>query len=386
MKRTVLFLVESLAGGGAEKVLLTLLKNLDYTKFEVTLCCVTDVGVYVKQLPKSVHYLSVLPDFKSLSLWGKLCYKMKYHLIYHWMPLRYVYRFFIPQDRQVEVAFVEGFATNLLSHSTSKHSKKITWMHSNPAKHHWTAALYKGIGEEVRAYNNYTRIVTVSDMVKEAFLSVFKGVTTPVLTLYNPIDATEIRAKADEIFPSLRTGWEPSATHVLRLVSLGRLSYEKAYDRLLRIVKRLRDEHFIFELWLLGDGPERVSLASYIKDNQLEDCVTLWGFQSNPYVFLKRSDLFVCSSISEGYSTAVTESLILGIPIITTDCSGMHELLGNNEYGVITDNSEESLYLGLKKLLSDPSLLEAYRQKAVKRGDDFSLSSLVEPIETLFLS
>ena len=100
---------------------------------------------------------------------------------------------------------------------------------------------------------------------------------------------------------------------------------------------------------------------------------------------MARADLFVCSSRSEGYSTAVTEALILGLPVITTECSGMVELLKNGECGLITENDDEAFYEGLKSLLNDAAMLAHYREKAVERGKDFTIESLMEPIEKLLM-
>ena len=91
---------------------------------------------------------------------------------------------------------------------------------------------------------------------------------------------------------------------------------------------------------------------------------------------MTQSDLFVCSSISEGYSTAVTEALILGLPVVTTDCSGMNELLQGEKYGIITENSEATLFEGIKQLLDHP-------EQVIKRGKEFTLEVLMKPIETL---
>ena len=117
----------------------------------------------------------------------------------------------------------------------------------------------------------------------------------------------------------------------------------------------------------------------------MQERVCLLGFHANPYKYLRQGDLFVCSSLSEGYSTAVTEALILGLPIITTDCSGMAELLQNGECGVITENDEAALYEGMRRLLTDKSLLEHYRNKAIERGRDFTIEHLMKPIETILM-
>lgn len=97
------------------------------------------------------------------------------------------------------------------------------------------------------------------------------------------------------------------------------------------------------------------------------------GYRTNPYKYVKNCDLYVCSSHSEGFSTSVTESLVVGTPVVTTLCSGMTELLGeNNEYGIVTENNEDALYEGIKKMLTTPDLLDAYAAKAKERGKAFS--------------
>ena len=132
---------------------------------------------------------------------------------------------------------------------------------------------------------------------------------------------------------------------------------------------------------ILGEGTDREKLEKYIKQHHLETCVRLSGFQTNPYSYLAKADLFVCSSRAEGYSTVITEALILGLPIITTLCAGMQELLGENgEFGLIVDNNEQSLYEGIKTLLSDDTRIKYYRQKSQERGIQFTLKNLMQEV------
>ena len=380
MKRKILFLIESLSGGGAEKVLSTLLQHLDYNRFEVSLCCISDVGKYRELILPNIHYKTIFPNSSKLKGWKLFTYKLKYHLIHKWLPLKWVYQWFIPNHADVEIAFVEGYATKLMDHSTNKKAKKIAWIHIDLEKYHWTKSIYNNITEEEKTYQQYNQLITVSETAKEAYLREFKNVKTPIKTLYNPINSLEIIQKS-----KLSINTPTKTTNIIRLVSIGRFTTQKAYDRLLRIINQLIIEKYSVELWLLGDGEQRELLETYIKKNHLENVVTLWGFQDNPYAYLAQCDLFICSSISEGYSTAVTEALILGLPVITTNCSGMHELLKNGECGIITENSEEAIYIGLKQLLDNQSLLQHYKNKAIERGKDFSLHKLMEPIEKLLM-
>lgn len=376
MRSKVLFFIESLAGGGAERVLTTLLRHLDSNKFDVTLCCIVDCGKYINDVKPYVHYTSLLPNPEQVKGIRKLIYQLKYKLIYSWLPLRMVYRWFVPHHAEVEVAFVEGFATKLLAHSTNQQAKMIAWVHIDLKNFHWTKQLYKSQSEENEVYRQYHDIVCVSQTAEASFRHLFTNQQAHIQTLYNPIDSQSIIEQSQQLLQLPK----PKG---IRLVTIGRLTRQKAYSRLLHIATRLQKDGYVFELWIVGDGEEREMLQHYIQEKQLEKSVTLWGFQTNPYAFMAQSDLFVCSSISEGYSTAVTEALILGLPVVTTDCSGMGELLKEGECGIITENSEEALFAGIKQLLDHPEQLAHYKEKATARGKEFTLKALMKPIEDL---
>ena len=377
-KRRVLFLIESLAGGGAEKVLTTLVQHIDKERFDVTVCAISGGGKYEDAIKRQVSYKAILAEPKNGNVWERWLYVLKHHLVYKWLPLSWVYRVFVPQNSDVEVAFVEGFTTKLLSYSTNLVAKRYAWVHIDLHQNHWTKSVYDNLKEETDVYNQYTELFGVSNTVVSAFRKELPNVTVPVETVYNPIDVHDILSRANEIV-DLKCGKS------LLMVTVGRLEPQKSYMRLLRIAKKLIEDGMDVELWILGDGTERNLLEQYVSENKMQERVCLLGFHANPYKYLRQGDLFVCSSLSEGYSTAVTEALILGLPIITTDCSGMAELLQNGECGVITENDEAALYEGLKRLLADKSLLEHYRHKAIERGKEFSIEHLMKPIETILM-
>ena len=125
-------------------------------------------------------------------------------------------------------------------------------------------------------------------------------------------------------------------------------------------------------------------ISSYIEEQGISDVFTFLGFHKNPYPFVAGADLFVCSSKREGFSTAVTEALVLGIPVVSTNCSGTYELLGkNDEYGIVTENNEKAIFEGIKSVLDDPERLTHYREMAVKRGEAFETNQTVEAIENM---
>lgn len=149
-------------------------------------------------------------------------------------------------------------------------------------------------------------------------------------------------------------------TNGMRLLSVGRLAPEKGYDRLLKIVARL-EKKYSFELIIVGEGTERQTLERIISENQITS-VILAGYQSNPYPYYKNADLYICSSYYEGYSTTCFESISLNLPVLTTNCAGMKEILDNGHFGLIVDNTTEALEKGLKYILENPEQLRIYRE------------------------
>ena len=283
------------------------------------------------------------------------------------------YQLHMKDDYDVEIAYLECGTTKILSSSTNRKAVKLAWVHCDLAIK-MADVLDEFVKKAKPQYAKYNRVVCVSQDVLRSYQNLF-GSIPPASVVYNTVDDDMIRQKAQQPLPSEVEKCK------FTLVTLGRLTHQKAYDRLLRVHKRLMEEGLDHDLWILGEGEDRPALEQFIRDNCLEDSVRLWGFRDNPYPFIQAADLLVCSSRYEGFSTFVTEGLILGKPIVTTDCTGMRELLGVSEYGLITENSEEGLYAGLHQLLLQADLRNAYSVAAKKRGVAFSAKVLTEQVE-----
>lgn len=375
-RKKILFLIESLAGGGAEKILSVLALRLEKGKFDVTVMTVVDTGIHAEQVRQVVNYHSLL-GVPPVTLLARIWYWCRYKLVYS-LPPSWIHRVFIREHYDVEVAFIEGFSTKLIAASPNPHSRKLAWVHTDLCGNHWTNTVFRNLRQETSAYGQFDRIACVSRQVKEGLATLF-GVKESAVVLYNPIDSQEIRRLATEAM-----GEPHSMPCRLRLVSTGRLTEQKGYDRLLEIHRRLLFDGLDHELWILGEGPQRSQLEAYIRQHHLESSVQLLGFQANPYTYLRQCDFFVCSSRVEGFSTAVTEALILGLPVITTDCSGMKELLGsNNEFGIVTENDKAALCEGLRSMLANPELLAHYRRQAAIRGEVFDFEQSMTAIADL---
>ena len=375
MKKSVLFFIESLAGGGAEKVLATLVSHIDMTKFDVTVLTVVKTGVYVEEVEKHCKLLSMLPnDAELTSPLQRIQYRLNYKFIYS-APAKMVYRRYIHQRYDVEVAFVEGFATKLMAASTNPDSKKLAWVHTDMGKNPYADMYYRSLDEEREAYRRFSSIVSVSKSVKETFERKF-GVKDTTCVIYNPVDSAEIIRKADAFHVEKNTD-------CVHLISIGRLTRQKGYDRLIAALASARNREIPYHLWILGEGGDRGKLERMILDNNMEDKVSLLGFQQNPYPWIAAADMFVCSSRAEGYSLAIAEAMVLGKPIISVDCSGPNELLDYGKYGVLISNTDESLEKEMHRLLAGETDLQRLRKLSQKRKDFFELANTIHMVERL---
>lgn len=374
MKRSVLFVIESLSGGGAEKVLSVIVKYFNYEKYDVTVCPIVDTGVYCEEVKKYVNYYSPIISYRGNFI-SQIWNRVKYKLIYSILPLKWVYKIFIPKGNDVEIAFCEGFVTKLLAQSNSK-SKKIAWIHTDLTDNPWPIELgvYQDEAQEREAYSYFDKIVCVSNTVEQSFHEKY-GLNDLTCTIYNPIDIENIRQHAG------RKGAQTN--NCLQLISIGRLVPQKGYDRLLSVAKRLHDESFRFHLQILGEGQERGNLEKYIAVNSMEEYVSLSGFCKNPYENLINADLFVCSSRAEGFSLVIAEAMALGVPVISTYCSGPNELLQEGKCGILVENSEIGIYLGLKNALQNKDQMIDYVEAAREKVYGLSPTIIIKQIEVL---
>lgn len=375
----VLFFLESLGGGGAEKVLVNLIKGLDKSKYNITVKVMSDVGVYNDEIAEIIKCKSIISGKNyGKNIFHNIFYKIKYKLIYL-LPKKIIYKIIAREKYDVEVAFIEGFATAVISESKNKLSKKIAWIHVDPIERNYADGYFKNLEEHSQCYKKFDKIVCVSKSVERSAIKKYGITLNNIMTQYNPIDEDDIKKRANEKINILDSS-------AIKFITIGRLVEQKGYDRLIRVIKRLKEEYDgVFQLLILGDGEKKKQLEEYIKENKLTNIVKLQGFVKNPYPYLKNSDLFICSSRAEGYSLVIAESLILNVPVISTKCSGPNELLDFGKYGMLVENDEDSLYLGLKNIIDDRNKLKELKKKSQKRSEIFNYKKTIERIEKKIL-
>lgn len=381
-RKKILFVLESLAGGGAEKVLTTIMQNLDKAKFDVTVLLIVHTGIYVEEVEKHCLVQYMLEDYQKVNgIIPKIKYHWQYKKIYS-QPVEKIYKRYITDKYDIEIAFLEGFATKLVAASNNTESKKVCWIHIDMEMNPYADQCYKSIEEEREVYTKFDSIIAVSQSVKDSFERKF-SFKNMVKVIYNPIDKEIIEEKSRNKYEMCNI--EKNITK-LNLVTIGRLEKQKGYDRLIKILGALKEYKDSYILNILGDGSEKDNLEKMIQDNGLENQIFLRGFQKNPYVWILQADAFICSSYSEGFSTVATESIILGKPVFTVDCAGMRELISDSKCGVIVPNTDQDLYKLLRGIFRKEYDLKKYQIAAEERSKKFSLQETMRELEELFLN
>lgn len=375
-KVKILFLIGTLLGGGAEKVLLNLVKGLDQSKFDITVQTRIDQGIYIDEIKKYATYKTI---YRVTAQSEEEANALKeYYTYLETLTPTQLSQEVIDQDYDIEVAFLEDQSTRIIAYSPNKHAKKIAWVHTDLMANRGADFCFSSEEEHKSCYEAFDEIVCVSEGAKKAFIEKF-GIYDHVHVIYNPIDEVEIKEKA--ALPC-----QASLPEEFKIVSVGRLTPEKGYDRLLIIQQKLKELGVNCQLIIIGEGVKRQEYEDYIRQNQLEDCVTLMGYHPNPYQLVNHCQLFICSSYVEGLSSAVIEALILGIPIIATDCAGNRELLKDGEYGFLVENTLQALYDGVINVLFNTMTYLELKQKSQKGGEQFSYHQQLSKIQSFLLT
>lgn len=369
MKKKILFLIHDLGPGGAEKVLVNLVNNMDPEKFDITVMALFGGGVNEQFLK---------PHIRLINCFQKAI-RGNSHLLKLLTP-KQLHQWLIKEKYDIEVSYLEGPSARIVSGCPHTDTKLISWIHVEQHTKELASQSFRSYRESCRCYERFHQTVCVSEYVKQDFLGIYPGLRN-VQVLYNTNETAQI----------LEQSQEPVEAGIFRaeeikLCGVGKLMPIKGFDKIARIHKRLREDGFPVHTYILGEGGERQKIEAYVKENALEDTFTLLGYRTNPYKYVAGCDVFLCASTAEGFSTAATEALIVGTAVCTVEVSGMKEMLGeHNEFGIVTENNEEALYQGIRKLLDDPALLEHYKAQAAIRGKDFSTENTVKAVEKMLM-
>lgn len=368
--KNILFFMETVDFGGAETVFTNIIKNINKNKFCIKVVTERDHELFTDEIKAAVPYDCFIKTERSAvrDFWNKIVIKLSLVL-----SERNIRKYFIRGNYDVEVAFCEGYSTKIIGNSGKKNCKKIAWVHTDVIKNPWSEKIFGSAEEEKKCYEKFDAIVCVAETMKESFIKKY-GMAEKVHVLYNPLDFESVIKKSAE-----KTDFKFGDG--MKFVLAGTFIKIKGFDRFVKVCKRLKDDGEHFSALIMGDGEEKENIKKIIAETNLGDTVKILDFQTNPYKYIAHSDVYVCSSYAEGYSTAVSEAVALNVPVITTECSGMREIFGENECGIICENSEDGLYNAMKKVWENPSLLKKFSTEEKKRANDFSLKKRMKAIE-----
>lgn len=366
----ILFIMASLAGGGAEKVLIDLLRHTDYTKYEIDLCLVLNNGVYLNQIPSEVKCFHLYDENETIK------YRIDFILAKYFSFKLFQQKRIenkITENYDVIVSFMEGIPVKFHGYIMHHGKKNISWIHLDLLKKHYTEKYFRK-GEEYNLYQKMNGIACVSNDANASFRKLFP-IQIPITTLYNPIDKDLIISRSKEFIPDKRK---------FTICSVGRLTPQKAYDRLMRLARKLKDKSFDIDFWLIGTGYLENELKRLALQLGVEKMVRFWGFQTNPYPYMKNADIFLSTSMTEGYPLVICEAICLGKPIVATNVTGPKEILGNSEYGLLCNEDDESIFNAVYGMIQKNSCREFYAQKAMERSSIFEINNAVNKIYGFF--
>ncbi len=392
MKKKILFVIDSLNCGGAEKSLISLLSLLDYNKYEVDLQLSKIEGMFLELLPKEVNVLPELDFYKfcELSILNQIK-TFNYNYISSKTKLFMMSRsnknklhgaqifwkncknsFGVLDCRyDIAIAYNQGFPTYFVADKVNA-TKKFAWVNTDYVK-----AGYKASIDE-RYYDKFDNIVAVSEEAEIILENTFSKFKDKLLVIKDINNAELIKKMADEekVFNNVDNS-------ITKIVTVGRLVALKGYDLAIETAKLLDKKGIQFKWYVIGEGPERDNIEKMIKKNELEDKFILLGQKSNPYPYMKCCDIYVQTSRFEGFGLTIAEAKILNKLIITTNFDTVHNQIVDLKNGVIVDMEEQAISKAIIDLIKN-KYLKSYilnHLKSENKGNKEEINKFYELIE-----
>lgn len=367
----ILFVIDTLRMGGAEKSLISLLKALDPDKVNADLFLFEHGGVLQPQVPDWINILSSDALTRGMTLelrkylgdvikkghlkaaLARISMTMKSKFSrapgFNWKLVE-PYIPGLKTEYDAAIGYLEGFADFFVLDKVNA-KKKIGWIHID----------YSGRSlppEAAEYYSRFDELVTISDVCKNAFIRLVPQVKSKIQIVENIVLPDEIREKAQVEVPDK---W---ASDVVHIVSVGRLDYQKGMDAAARAAKLLADRNVPFCWHVYGKGVMKDEIDQYIKEHNLGGIFILEGLRENPYPYMKKADIIVQPSRYEGKSIVLDEAKILGKAIVVTAYPSVSDQIKDRITGLITGMEPESIAGGIEELINNPELREQLEQNS----------------------
>ena len=372
--KKILFMCINMNIGGTEKALLTMLNEIDDSKYDITLLMLEEYGGFLNEIPSFVkvkyvdeyksikpfvneppkilikrlirnkEYLTGLTTLSSYSI-SKITNNISYYYRY---ILRNVKKIDEEYDLAVAYAGPMDFITYFVLNKI-KAKKKVQWIHFDITK----IGFNRKFAE--RNYKKFDKIFVVSEEGKEKLINLIPALNNKVEAFFNIISCNLIEnmSKNEKSFDDLFDG--------VRILTVGRLSKEKGQELTINVLARLKNEGYKVRWYCIGDGPEKDNYRNRIKSLDIENDYILLGSKLNPYPFMKDCDIYVQPSKHEGYCITLGEARCFDNPIVTTNFTGANEQIKNEITGLVCDISEQGIYQAIKRLLDNKELYKDIR-------------------------
>lgn len=372
-RKKILFIMPYLQGGGAEKVLIDILRRIDRSAFKLTILLIYKEGIYVDKIPTDIEVLS-LYSCNSLNRQRLLRHLQMFGLYHKYVDFVYAPKIrWLLKGRKFDtiVSFMEGAAVRLHSYIFTKASRNVSWVHIDLLTKHWSKDYFRDDAHEKAIYERMDGIAFVSCESRDKFKELFNYDRNNLKVIYNLIPKEEIIALSER---------EKVKYDKFTIVLVGRLNDQKCFSRAIEVANLLRKDNLEFNMTIIGEGEERESLQELIDNYNLRGYVNMPGFKHPPYPYMKEADIYLSVSKSEGYPLTLCEAMCLGLPVISTRTSGSVEIIEESEYGVLVDHEVDAIYAKVKEMMMSAPMRVFYSARSSERSTCFDEKNTLKQI------
>lgn len=383
--KKILFVINTMGQAGAEMAMLALMKQLDRTQFDIYLYVLMGQGEMIYHVPDNVKCLnSRYCDTSVLAKEGRkkmvetvirsslnrgAGFKLIPHMAVNlgrmikkkrvqtdkllWRVLSDGAQVF-ETEFDIAVAYLEGGSAYYVADHV-KAKKKVGFIHIDYEMSGYTRRLDKD------CYLKFDKIFAVSDEVRESFIRAYPEIKENVMVFHNFLDIENIKER------SMDDGGFDDDYDGIRILTVGRITKQKAYDVAVLAMKELKDIGCRARWYVVGDGPLRGQIQQLINENGLQEEFILLGAKKNPYPFFRQADIYAHCTRFEGKSIAIQEARVLGCPIIASDCNGNREQIINGEDGILCELTPKAIADGIKGLIDDEALRDKFSKASFEK-------------------
>lgn len=378
-KIKILFRHRSMEMGGVEKVMLSLMNNLDREKFEMTVCLNLNQGELRDEFPshvRKVYLTEGKEDFSKNKIIQKIqLFQRRQKLEKLRKNPEIVDREYLKENYDIEIGMTYNDFEPVLN-SSNKNSKKVGWFHSEIQ----VPKLQPLVPKILEHFPQFHYMIYCSEKIKNLMHEHYPNLNYPTESvIINAIPIEEIKQKANADFLL------PNAESKI-FVSVGRLHTRKGYHKLMDAHKKLLNEGFQHTVIIIGDGEELPNLLEQQKNLGVQKSFVFAGNQMNPYPFIKNADFFIMPSESEAWPLVIAEALILQKPIIATKVGDVESMIEDQKTGYLIDYDTHEIYVAMKEFLTNEKLVSDLRENLTAIEKQFDNKKIFDEVEEIFVN